>query len=544
MGKARLTCARLWSKLLMLVISSLLGGPALAQDLPELHEVGARNDRWAYFITENRIDVLLARLSRQAHASRFAITHVNILPMTREEVLRDQSVLVEEGKIVAVGPAQEVRVLPGEKIIDGTGKYLLPGLTDMHFHNLTSSSHYLLNLAEGVTTLRDMDGFAWTLRVRERVSRSELLAPNLYVAGTILNYYPMDWYARVVKTEDQARAAVREQKQQGYDFIKVHNNMPMALYRAILEEAEKLGIDVVGHVPHDVLVAQAVSLGQRTLEHLKGFYLDTTLTESSEDYVNAVNGATVWICPTFYVAARASLRGEEARRVLADKSEAGYISWLERRRWSDIANLPPSLAQQNILPMSERIFRKLLPVHPHVLAGTDTGGGYEFTVPGFALHHELEYLVQAGLSPYEALRAATVEPALAMRRETEFGTVEVGKRADLLLVRANPLDSVANLAQIGGVAIRGEWFSHEDLQSALRDIRKIYNPKRQALALPPPRAEDIEALVKSMRNLHSQGFVFRDHDLLEISELLNYAGRSTQSTEILGMRTERTPLAN
>jgi cytosine/adenosine deaminase-related metal-dependent hydrolase len=505
----------------------------------QLQQVGARNDRWAWFATEGKVDALLDRLSREARPESFAITHVSLLAMTSPGLVADQTVVVAGGRIVAVGPARSTPVPANATVVDGRGKVLMPGLVDMHVHTLVSSSQLLLLLAQGVTGARDMDGFPWTLRVRDRIAGGKLLAPDLYVAGTILNYFPMSWYARVVRTEEQARTAVREQKAAGYDFIKVHNSMPLPVYTAILDEARKQGIDVVGHIPHEVLVAQAVALGQRTLEHLKGFYLDTNLTESTEDYVTPMRAATsTWICPTL-TAARGSLRGEAALRTFEDPAVRPYVSWLERRRWRDLANLPAEPLQQNVLPLSRAILKKLLPVHPRLLAGTDSGGGYPFAVAGVVLHDELDELVGVGLSPYEALRAATVEPAAAMRREAELGTVEVGKRADLLLLDANPLEAVGNARKVAGVAVRGRWLSRQALDGALAGLTALYDPPSQPDAIPPPTPAEVDAVVRNLRELHAGGYVFRDHDLGELAQLLDYLGRHGDATAVLALRTDQ-----
>jgi imidazolonepropionase-like amidohydrolase len=253
----------------------------------------------AYFSDESRIDELLINLSAKYRAQDFVIRDVRLISMTEGRATPKQSVVVEGGRITQVGPSMSIKVSPGLRVLNAGGAYLVPGLTDMHVHQLVSSSQHLLNLMQGVTTVRDMDGFPWTLRMRERVRQGELLAPNMYITGQILNGTPMGFYARVVTTPEAGRTAVREDKAAGFDFIKVHNIMKPEVYEAVLDEAHKEKIDVVGHIPQGISVAEAIRLGQKTIEHFKGYILDSGLTISQEDYVSATKGADIWLCPTF-----------------------------------------------------------------------------------------------------------------------------------------------------------------------------------------------------------------------------------------------------
>src|SRR6185295_182015 len=196
------------------------------------------------------------------------------------------------------------------------------------------------------------------------------------------------------------------------------------VYDAICAEARAQGLDVVGHIPHDTSVARAVACGQRTFEHFKGYINDRSLTFTGEDYVAATRGAEVWNTPTFYNY-RGQLRGDEARALLDRAPEMRYVAARTRARWRALAARPADPAQQSILTMSEKIFRDLLPIHARFLAGTDSGGGYPFHVPGFSLHEELRIMARNGLPVADVLAAATVEPARAMRRP-ELGTLEVG----------------------------------------------------------------------------------------------------------------------
>jgi imidazolonepropionase-like amidohydrolase len=510
------------------VFSVVLGQP---------HAAESRGQLLASFVDESRIDELLADVSARFRPQSFAIQHVNLVSVTEGRIIPDQAVIVEGDRITRVAASPSIVMRKGLTIIDGRERYLSPGLTDMHVHQLTSSSQHLLNLTQGVTTVRDMDGFPWTLAMRTRIRRGELLAPNQYITGQILNGTPMGFYTRVVTTPEEGRAAVREQQATGYDFIKVHNIMKPEVYAAVLDEAHKLGIDVVGHIPHDITVAEAIRLGQRTLEHFKGYILDQGLTISGEDWVSATKGADVWLCPTFYTY-RATERGEEALKILR-LPEMRYVSWRDRFAWRQLGETPVDQGiaqQQNILPMSQEIFRRLLPIGPRFIAGTDSGGGYPFMVPGFALHEELRIMHDTGLSPVDTLRTATLNAAAAMRQSSEFGSIEPGKRADLLLLTDNPLADPANLSKISAVVVRGIVLNRSDLDSIEAQIRAIYDPQPTPAVSPPPLPAEITAMVRRMESLRKKGYIFRDHDVDQLAEALRREGLSEQAARIVALR--------
>ena len=264
--------------------------------------------------------------------------------MKDDSIEPNVTVIVNDGLIVAVGPSASTPVPSDAKRIDGKGRYLLPGLTDMHVHNLVSNSQPLLNLAMGVTSVRDMSGFNWMLAMRARINNGILLAPTMYITGHILNEMPMEFYATVVGTPDAARQVVRDQAAAGYDFIKVHNVMSPEVFVAVHEEAANQGLDVVGHVPHGMTVADAVASGLRTFEHFKGYILDSSLSLSDEDYVAATDGKKIWNTPTFHTY-RAQLRGDEARTMVLESDEVVYVSPSDRLDWERLADTPSDEAQ-------------------------------------------------------------------------------------------------------------------------------------------------------------------------------------------------------
>jgi imidazolonepropionase-like amidohydrolase len=453
-------------------------------------------------IDEAAIEALVDRVSREhAAGPPLAFEHVAVVSLAHPGVDRDQTIVVRDGKIAAVGPAASVAIPAGATVIPGAGRYVMPGLTDMHVHTELSTSNYLLDLANGVTSVREMNGSPWLLRMRERERANQALIPNLYVAGPILAAMPFGESITVVTTPGAARAEVRAQRAAGYEFIKVHNVVPAPIYAAICEEARAQHLDVVGHIPHDTTIATAIACGQRTFEHFKSYIDDHTLTLTHEDYVAATRGADVWNTPTFETY-RSHLRGDDARRVLA-MPEMRYVSARDRAAWLALADEPAKPIQQGILTLSEQIFRALLPIGAHFLAGTDSGGGYPYMVRGFALHDELRIMAEQGMPIADVLRTATVEPQRAMRRD-DAGTIEVGKRADLLLLHENPLDAIANLAAIDGVAVRGRWLDRATLDHILDDIAQIYT------AHPAPTRADLDRAITTLEQLRDRGDPLRD----------------------------------
>lgn len=481
-----------------------------------------RAKRWNFHFEELKIQSLQQRLSKKYQPSSIAFTNVNLITLRDDQIIPDQTVLVQNGKILQIGDAKNISVPSGFQAIDCSGMYMMPGLTDMHVHNLVSSSQHLLNLANGVTTVRDMDGFPWMLKERDQIKNNKLLAPNMYIAGHILNNRPMGMYATVVKTPDEARAIIRQQKKDGYDFIKVHNILPLEIYSAILDEAHKQQIDVVGHIPHEITIHQAAELGQKTFEHFKGYILDAGLKLTTENYVQESKNLKSWNCPTFYTY-RTSLRGEAATKLVNGSTEMKYASWRDKQEWLETAKETPDenlKLEQNILPLSIKIFKDLLPIYDRWLAGTDSGGGYPFMVPGFSLQEELRIMNENGLTPFQTLKAATINAAQAMGREKEFGTIEVGKRADLLILKSSPLQKISNLENIDSVIVRGIYLSRKDLDQMLEEIQMIYNPAPEQRVLAVPSKEQIESFLKEYNSMKSQSFIFRDHDIEELQDLL------------------------
>ncbi len=410
----------------------------------------------------------------------------------------DQTVLVEDGRILRVGARGAVEVPAGARVIEGRGKYLMPGLADMHVHLEHFPDPALLGLflANGVTTVRNMDGRPEILEWRRQVRDGSLLGPTIYTAGPLLDGDPPRRPDNtVVKDAAEARAAVLAQADAGYDFIKVYSNVSSDAYQAILAAARERGLPVAGHVPGGVSLEEVLAGGQAAIEHL-GDYDDAIEAEDSPfkgryqwfkrllampmDPARAKAIAElqaergVWTVPTLVQADRALAPPDVVREWLA-APEMAYVPadarefWLEARTSTrldeaDWQLVPRGRAQRLAL------LGTLREAGVPLLVGTDTPN--PFVVPGFAVHEELRNFVAAGFTPAAALAAASREAARFLGELDRWGAVEPGQRADLLLLDADPLADLANLRQPAGVMVRGRWLPREELDRLLAALRE------------------------------------------------------------------------
>ncbi|HSP07736.1 MAG TPA: amidohydrolase family protein, partial [Acidobacteriota bacterium] len=413
-------------------------------------------------------------------------------------------------RIVWVGDTGNAPAPPNTTVVDGAGKYLSPGLVDMHIHSSTADG-WLLNLANGVTTVRDMDGYPWLLQVRDHVNAGRMLAPVLYVAGTIINAVPLQGYAVVPANSEDARRIVRQQAACGYDFIKIHNMLPEPIFDAIADQARRLGMDLIGHVPHDITLDHALHAGgMRTTEHLKGFIIDKTLQVSDEDFGKALQGTETWLTPTLYT--RLGYDRADAARGVLNGAAAKYVPIRKRDQWTDLLQAPaasPERVQNDrngalLRDSQNKVMKMLLPLHPHWLAGTDAAG-YPFNIMGYALLDELQLLQDAGLSPAETVRAATTEPARAMRQPAEFGSIQRQMRADLVLLDSNPLESPSAYRMNQGVMAHGVWLARERIDAAMQKLAAIDSEPDSAVVISRVKSTDLLARAKSLSN---RGYVF------------------------------------
>jgi imidazolonepropionase-like amidohydrolase len=407
-----------------------------------------------------------------------AFVNVNVVPMDRDRVVAGQTVVVRDGRIAAVGPAASTTVPAGAVRVDGQGKYLMPGLAEMHGHVPPPNQpvQYIedvlfLYFANGVTTVRGMQGAPGQLELRDRVNKGELVGPTLYLAGPSFN-------GNAVKTPEQAVQMVREQKSQGWDLLKVQGGLSVATYDAMARTAKEVGIPFAGHVPADVGLLHAIEMGQQTYDHIDGFieYLGGAKGPVDEvklrEIVRRVREQGAWIVPT--MAVWETLQGTLDDKTLTAYPELKYMPVQQVQQWTLALQKRLSNPQFNqaaaklVIDNRMRILRALHEGGVRILLGTDAP--QQFSVPGFSIHREMTRMIAAGMTPYDVVKSGTQSVGAYFKDRDDFGTIEVGKRADLVLVDANPLQNVANIARRSGVMARGRWLTEKDIQARLDRI--------------------------------------------------------------------------
>ncbi|MEQ9103344.1 MAG: amidohydrolase family protein [Rhodothermales bacterium] len=407
-----------------------------------------------------------------------AFVNVNVLPMDSERVLMNHTVLVDGDRIVRVGPAADVEVPDDAHVIDATGLWLMPGLAEMHGHIPPPSqpreeleSVMYLYLAGGITTVRGMLGWPGQLELRDAANSGQLLSPTLYLAGPSFN-------GQTVTSVEAARERVRTQVAEGWDLLKVHPGMSREVYDAMAEEANRLGIRFGGHVPQAVGLEHAIDMGQETFDHIDGYVelLGTMVPPDAAALARIVEksrDAGVWVVPTSVL--WETLLGVNSLEFLTSFPELKYVSAQTRASWENIHRnrLASAMPEGPAIAENRKIILKALSDGGvGILMGTDAP--QQFSVPGFSLHRELEYMVNAGMSPYEVLASGTRNVGRYFENEDVFGQVAEGHRADLVLLAANPLDDISAVATQQGVMIRGRWLPQADIQARLAEIEAYY----------------------------------------------------------------------
>ena len=455
------------------------------------------------------------RGTRQA-APALIIEHVNVVPMDRERVLRDHTVLVRDGVVRELGPSGTVRAPRGAVRVDGRDKYLIPGLADMHVH-LYDTEGFPSYLAHGVTTIANLHGSPPILRWRERLRAGTLEGPTLYTSGPSVNGYPPGNPLFVaVQDAEAARAVAREQRAAGYDFIKAYSFLNADVYRALVDEARRVGIPVVGHIPRQVGTNAVLASGQVNVAHVEEFFQRGELPDDSMPALaRRVKDAGIAVTANLYAYADYLRSIADLPGVLADP-EARYASpalFSEKIPTSNRSIRPNQQEFANFLRTQrvrfQKFVRALRDAGVPILLGTDTE---VFGLPGQSAQMELRELVEAGLSPYEALAAATRNAGqfIARHRETvtRFGTIAPGMRADLVLVDGDPLADVANADKVQGVIARGRWYPPARLAAMRDSIAARTAPQRRfvvefdSLMSKAKDAAKAAALLRQFRQQH------------------------------------------
>jgi len=402
---------------------------------------------------------LILELGQAHRPQTFTLRGVRLIRRyDREADARPVDVAIKGGKIQTITPSQAA----------GSDQWLVGGLVDAHVHTQQSERQTILHLIHGITGVREMCGFPWMPKRRDRIAGGIELGPRMFVAGHILASHPMEDFATVVDTPEQVFAAVEDQVARGFQAVKVHNRLDLERYDAARAAAAKHGLPLVGHVPHGVSVVHALRSGQLTLEHLKGYYQDWDLEISPDRWVEATAESAAWNCPTL-VLVRAGQTGAEARRTI----NAARGSW--DPALLDEWRVEPESAwvYRRIFERCQSIVPQLLEVTDRWLAGTDSGGGERLLLPGESLHQEIGLLESVGLDRNAALHAATHAIAEVHPQAGFPSEVGVGQPADLLVLDGDPRLDLAFLRDPVEVIPGGRRLHREDRKGMLDSLRAI-----------------------------------------------------------------------
>ncbi|HEX6086293.1 MAG TPA: amidohydrolase family protein [Thermoanaerobaculia bacterium] len=409
---------------------------------------------------------LFAFLALPLSAQSIVIRNVNVVDLKGGVLLRERNVVIRDGVIVEGAPPE------GATVVDGRGKYLIPGLWDMHVHlSWTTASALPVLLANGVTGVRDLGSSlpeldAW----RTRIEDGSLAGPRIVRVGPILNGQSFNKYQLVTGNPDQTRGVARALKFAGVDALKTHRRMERESYFALVDEAKKLGLRVVGHIPMTVTPAEASEAGQQTIEHVATLFEGTfqqLVVGSLGDAIRAwrekgaaelfatfVKNGTVFD-PTLIAYHRVLHAG--------DPAQLRYVAASLRKEFAERKPLTPEqLAEwKNAYDEYGAVVKMAADAGVTIVTGSDIAAE---RVPGFTLHDELELLVAAGLTPLQAVRAATVNSAAVVNVSA---AIEPGARADLVLLDADPLADIRNTRKIHAVIARGKLLRRAELDRLL-----------------------------------------------------------------------------
>jgi hypothetical protein len=416
----------------------------------------------------------LASVSLAAQTRSLAITRINVVDVTTGRIIPNSTVVVDGSTIADVTP--DGKAPANAQIVDGQNRFLIPGLWDMHAHTEASGEAWLpLYVANGVTGIRDMgSALDYILQMRAATASGRILGPRIVAAGPILDDAPGDWPFRMrVKTAEDGRAAVQLLKTRGVDLIKVHDNTPVPVFFAIAEEARRQGLPLAGHIPRGLTVEQVVEAGQRSIEHLSNGRMWRTCSggatykpDACRPFFEMLAQKGVWQTPTLVAIAEILSIGTTRSEVSAE--QMAYAGKQIRTMWAGNQGLvnPDAInALRATAATSAEVVNDMGKAGVGVLAGCDS------MIAGFCVHDELAAMVRGGMAPLAALQTATLNPARYLGIEQNAGSVARGRRADLVLLDANPLSDIANVRRIRAVIVAGRFLDRRALDETLAQAR-------------------------------------------------------------------------
>ena len=425
-----------------------------------------------------------------------AIVSATVLPMDGERTLPGHTVVVKDGRIAAVLPAAEVTLGEATTVVAGEGRFLIPGLAEMHGHLPGANSPpaltedvLMMYVANGVTTVRGMQGHASQLALRDRIDAGELIGPRLIVGSPSMSGR--------VETPEEAVRLVREYHEAGFDLLKVHEGLSPETYAALAAEAQRLGIPFAGHVADEVGLFAALEGGHDTVDHLDNFVEALIPEDARADMealrgiaglselvdldrmpgvIEAIEASGTGVVPTMVLWESGILPTRPSSELKAERPEIRYLPEETVARWTEAVDsgLERYGAENTarIAALRRQILGALNDAGANILLGTDSP--QIFSVPGFSIHGEAVSYVESGMTPYEVLESGTRKVAEHVARggriAADFGVIAPGNRADLVLLDANPLENIEATRQIAGVVAGGRYLGAADIAEALDAI--------------------------------------------------------------------------
>ncbi len=439
--------------------------------------------------------LIQAQNAVDSRQQEIVIRSVNIVPMDRETILENYDVVIKDGKIKAMGPSKSIKYDSKAMFIDGKGKYLMPGLAEMHAHvppvdDINPMKEVLMLYAlNGITTIRGMLGHPRHLELRKKIADGEIMGPRLYTSGPSFN-------GNTVKTEEEGINKVKEQKAAGYDFLKLHPGLSRTNFDAIVKTANEVKIPFAGHVSWDVGIWHAIESNYKSIDHLDAFveglvsdiskikepdagFMEIYIASQADEsiipkLVAGLRDHHIWVVPTQALAER-WLSASMTTAACATAPEMKYMDAATAKRWADAKD-----GSMNDVRYKKENFDQFLKLRRKLifecqkngvgmLLGSDAPQVYN--VPGFSIHHELKYMVNAGLTPFEAMQMGTVNVARFFNRD-DAGSVKAGNVSDLVLLTGNPLADIGNTSRIEGVMLGNRWLSKEFIAGELKKLVK------------------------------------------------------------------------
>ena len=422
--------------------------------------------------------------------------NVSIIPMEKNEVLPNHDVVVKNGVITAIGKTSKVKFGSDALVIDGKGKFLVPGLAEMHAHvppvdDLAPMKDVLMLFAlNGVTTIRGMLGHPRHIELRSKIQSGEITGPRLITSGPSFS-------GNSVKTVEAAVAMVQEEKKAGYDFLKLHPGLSKEIFAAVVSRAKSVNIPFAGHVSFDVGVWWAARSGYATIDHLDGFVeslvpgienmkeqetglfglfiADKANENGIPKLMDSLRTYHIWVVPTQSLAER-WFHPEKSADALGSESEMKYMDpntvtgWITAKKNLVSNSNYKAATVMRLIELRRKLIYECNKNGIGLLLGSDAP--QVFDVPGFSLHHELRYMVDAGLSPYDALKSGTVNVGKFLKRD-DIGVIKVGAKSDLILLNGNPLVDIDQSKNIEGVMLGNLWMDKQYRDAEFKKLEKI-----------------------------------------------------------------------